>query len=557
MNSPQDPTTVRISRSQKWTRALYPIGLFLAFVSFYLLTGGRERPWGDSQVMWEVAERIATQGRLDIAYEWPPMSHKGPNGLVYSQYALLASLSHLPGALLLDWLVALFPGSRGFWWPFCSHLAPACFGALTCVLFEDFCRRIGASRRNALFSTVAVGLGTILWVYARYSYSEALQSLCFLFLALRFFELHQRPSSSNALLFGLAGGMLVNAKLVYALSLLPLLLAVVLVSRSTPKVLLRRLLWIGMGALPWVVALLWYNWARWGSVFDTGYGETIALFNESPFWGAAGLLASPGKSVFLYSPPLVLGLWGWWRGLCQGKFRGVLLWIALSTLVTMLSYTRHQFWHGGWCWGPRYWVFATPILMLGFSAALTKFGCYSSLKKRTIGIALAISVFVTGASVQCLGNAFYWDHYIRIGKEVTTRWLGRPDRSGASIPERGRGHCDSCIEDLHALLWQPALSPISGHRWLLPHVVRQEGWKTAQRDAPWHRYTSKQINIKRSYRRARIDSWFLLWLKDHTRHRGLGQVLFGALLALWALGVGSLIWASLRESARSKPSNRF
>lgn len=482
--------------------------------------------------MWEVAERLAVAGRLDITYEWPPMSHRGPDDLVYSQYALLASLNHLPGAWLLALLTSLFPGTRGFWWPFCSHLAPAGFGALTCLLFTRFSERLGVEWTHAWKATVTLGLGTILWVYARYSYSEALQSACYLLLALSFFEFFKKPSKKGAVLFGVSGGFLVNAKFVYALSLLILLVGLTLKLRSNRKALLQHFAWMFLGGFPAICGLLWYNWARWGSMFDTGYGETIALFNESPFWGAIGLLFSPGKSVFLYSPPILLGLWGWWRFLLRGKDSAALAWIATSTLVTMLTYTRHQFWHGGWCWGPRYWVFAIPVAMLGFPAALDKIARVPhTWRRRGFNLAV-IGLCLSGFTVQCLGNAFYWDHYIRIGKEVTVRWLGRPDRSGASIAERGRGHCDSCIEDLHALLWQPALSPISGHAWLLPHVVADHGWKLAQRNAPWHRYTSTEVRIKRSYRRARLDSWFLLWLTDHPKQRQSGQVLTALLLVL-------------------------
>ena len=86
-----------------------------------------------------------------------------------------------------------------------------------------------------------------------------------------------------------------------------------------------------------------------------------------------------------------------------------------------------------------------------------------------------------GIGVQLLGSALYWDHFIRIAIDVKNQWLGNPNRSGAYIPERGRGHCDSCFEDTYEILWTPAFQPIAGHWWLVKSLARGDDDGAARR----------------------------------------------------------------------------
>jgi hypothetical protein len=154
-------------------------------------------------------------------------------------------------------------------------------------------------------------------------------------------------------------------------------------------------------------------------------------------------------------------------------------------------------------------------------------------RARTIAFGL---ISLVGVFVQVVGGALYWDHWIRVSKQASFAWLGEPDRSGAAIPERGRGHCDSCIEDMHGPYWLPALQPIEGHAWLLWHTVRETPWEQAEPGAPWRRYTTLELPLRKAYERARIDWWPTLWMHDEPRFRPAGIVLFIAMTGMTALG---------------------
>jgi hypothetical protein len=286
------------------------------------------------------------------------------------------------------------------------------------------------------------------------------------------------------------------------------------------------------------LAFVW-NYLRWSSPTTTGYEPYLSwYFGGSVFDGAWGMLASPNKSAFLYSPALVLAVLGWPRAIRELPRLG---WALLLIVVpTFVVYCTYRTWSGDYAWGPRFFVWAVPVLLVGIAWFVDEL---SSRVKR----AVVIAVIAAGVAVNLLGASLYWDHFIRIAIDVKNQWLGQPNRSGAYIPERGRGHCDSCFEDSYEYLWTPAFQPIKGHWWLVKSIVRGDAdGRAAQIDAPWRRYTSMTVNLNATYPRARIDWWGLLWLEDatHTWVAGLG------LLVVFSAGIafGILRWIRLHRS---------
>jgi hypothetical protein len=156
-----------------------------------------------------------------------------------------------------------------------------------------------------------------------------------------------------------------------------------------------------------------------------------------------------------------------------------------------------------------------------------------------------------GLSVQLLGNAFYWDHFIRISMDARTAWLGEPNRTGAIIPVRADRHCDSCFEDVHQLEWLPPFQPIRGHLWLLRATLAGDDARQAEADAPWHEYTSLAVDLSRTYPRVRIDWWGLLWIKDFP---GLWLAGLGlGLLFAAAAAAGGIAWRRAYRTASRAP----
>ena len=324
------------------------VAIFLAVAGVYLLGTGRERPWGDAKIVYEVAQAME-EGRVSIWTEWPPMSHAGADGAVYSQYALLPSLAHAPGRMLFGALGG--NGSPELNTVVSSHVAPALAAALTCALFFLAALRLAGDRRAALAATAVVAFASMLVIYARYPMTEAVQAACTMGLVHALLRVvageHTRR---RGIVVGLWVGALINAKAVLALGAIGGVVAVALLIRE--RTALRRLA-VGavLGGLPWLAIWLVYNQVRWGSPLDTGYGETLGMMKESLPAGLAGLLISPGKGLVFFSPCVVLAVAAMAR--TWSVHRRAFLVVLAVILPPLVFYAKFLSWSGDYAWGPR------------------------------------------------------------------------------------------------------------------------------------------------------------------------------------------------------------
>jgi len=511
------------------------VAIFICLTGVFLLLGSREQPWGDAGIMYEVADRIAVHGTVAIQTEWPPMSHRGVDGHVFSQYALGPSLVSVPGVWLRAVLVRLFPGSAHLILVLTAHLVHAMLGAAVCALFYRMARRCQCSPKLASFGTVVLAVGTMLFVYARSPFSEIFQTFAAVGFTGALVEVLDSPTRRRALTLGVWAGILLNAKSVFAMSIVASVVLVAVRHRGDRASLARALAWTTAALSPFVVLALGYNHARWGSPFDTGYGATLKQMRENVASGLWGLLFSPGKSIFLFSPPLVIG------ALALPRFAREHRWLALAMAAViappLLFYARFVSWGGDYCWGPRYLLFAVPLLWLPAVASLLPRAESAASRAACAG------VIALGIAVQVLGASFYWDHWIRVAIHAREAWLGHADRRGALVPTNEAGLCDGCFEDNHGHDWLPPLSPILGHAWLFRHVG--DPWEVAQPDAPWRRYTSVDMpDVAQYYRAAGYDWWGLLWTSDRTPARNAGVLALGVFVVA-AVGGGRRWWRSL------------
>jgi len=510
------------------------IGLSVFFV--YMLAGSREPAWGDAHPMWEVAERMVQDGAIDIKTRWPDDMPPGRDGKTYGITPIGPNLMHVPGAAIAGLAHGASPAHDTLVRPLATHLAPALLGALACILFFGLLVDLGRTRRTASLCTALLAVATTLFVYARMPYSEVLQLTCFLGLFRATLRLCAEPVRRSALWWGAWAGLLLNSKYVYALAIAGAALLVGWTLRARRREILRVAVWAAVTGVPFVVLALVYNYLRWSDVTKSGYEPYLSwYFGGSVFDGTWGLLLSPNKSAFLYSPALVLAVLGWPRAIRSTPRLGLAVLVIL--VPTFVVYTTYRTWSGDYSWGPRFFVWTIPVLLVGVAWFVDDL-----VPRWKRG--LVIATLAAGLAVNILGSSLYWDHFIRIAIDVKNQWLGQPNRRGAYIPERGRGHCDSCFEDSYEYLWLPAFQPIKGHLWLLRSLARGDAadGKDAQLDAPWRRYTSLPVNLAASYPRARIDWWGLLWLRDAPRTWALGLVL----CALFSAGAAFGIWRWIR-----------
>jgi hypothetical protein len=141
--------------------------------------------------------------------------------------------------------------------------------------------------------------------------------------------------------------------------------------RARGAQLIRTWLYFGLGALPIILLLGWYDWARFGSPFLTGYARWEGF--STPVWvGVTGFLFSPGKSIFVYTPIfLFLPFWAPRFARRFPAFSGLLGALIVFHLVLFGAW---WVWWGAWAWGPRFIVPILPLVALFLAEGLRGLG---------------------------------------------------------------------------------------------------------------------------------------------------------------------------------------
>jgi hypothetical protein len=188
--------------------------------------------------------------------------------------------------------------------------------------------------------------------------------------------LNDRGTRRSAAWIGLALALAVANKLTNSLIAFPMIAWFLLrewrrprdVAGATPA---ARVLALFVPLVTLGLFVLWYNFHYFGSIlgayttaFETlGYSGVASGFRGS--WssfldGAAGLLASPNRGLFVFVPWTMLSVWGavkLWRESPFGWER----WLLAGSALLYLMYAKLERWYGGYTFGPRYVVDLLPV----------------------------------------------------------------------------------------------------------------------------------------------------------------------------------------------------
>ena len=353
----------------------------------------------DEVSLFGVTESIALHGAVDTnAIAWTQWVNSpgevlgafGPEGDVYSKkgpapaFLVVPWYLFLRGLAGLDISIGLLQGTL---------LWNGLLTALTAALVWLAASRLGYSDRVGALLALLYGLATIAWPYANQFFGEPLSALG-LFLA--FFGILSWRMTGR-LGWALAAG--IGAGLAVATVTANILLVAVLVvygaaassgfllwpkskqAVETPRddlpgdkhaptrlppgvpelVAAATLFLIPIAASGLFV--LWYNFLRFGSPFDTGYHFDAGEGFNAPIWeGMYGLLLSPYRGIFWFTPLFVVSIASFYPFLRRHKAEGLL--IAALSLAHVTLYSMWWMWWGGFAWGPRFLVPLAPFWVL-------------------------------------------------------------------------------------------------------------------------------------------------------------------------------------------------
>jgi hypothetical protein len=345
------------------------------FVSLYALTMSGHFTSPDEEIMYQVTRSMAELRGFGVSAAGGSsfLTIPGTDGAFYGPYGVVPSALGVPAYLVGRAAASVLP-------PRYSEVVPRFFfalddvvvSALTCVLVYVFAYRLGYGNRVAMLVSLGFGLGTLAWPYSKYAWSEPVTALFLLLAIWGAYEAAQASSWCWALASGLALGLAIGSKITMAL-VVPMIAGYLLFANPSVGLRQRTVRRVLPFLAPLVAAMVvigLFDLVRFGSVLNTGYNiESVrAAVRVWPPEGILGLLVSPGKSLFLYSPLAVLGMIGL---VVLGRRRtAVALLLALIVVGQVLTVGVLAIWPGDLAWGPRYLVPVAALLVLPAGAAL-------------------------------------------------------------------------------------------------------------------------------------------------------------------------------------------
>ncbi len=157
----------------------------------------------------------------------------------------------------------------------------------------------------------------------------------------------------------------------------------------------RRWPWLAAAAALPVGLVLFYN-LRMAGNFAGAYGRMgrAAFFDHDLLSGLGGLLFSPGRGLFVFSPFLLLLAWVWRYPPME---RGLGWAIGIAAVLQLLMYAKTD-WRNGIYWGPRYMTDLLPLLVWMLAPVVASF--------RTLG--RGVFGLGVGAAVGLQGIGAFW-----------------------------------------------------------------------------------------------------------------------------------------------------
>jgi hypothetical protein len=354
----------------------------------------------DAVVTFDVTRNLVEHGSAAMSGDLLGMAwHQGPDGRHYAPFGIGQSIVNIPPYLAARLVMALGIRSPGK-----PDTLPKAAVALSQtivaagVVWVTFLLGAVITRAPvpAALGALTLAFGSILWPYSGFGFNQPLAALLLL-------------AAVHEAVVGAAGERLVRiarAGIWIGLALLTrheMALAAVPVgawlalTAASPAAASRRVLAFAPGLLAGAAAWLAYNLVRFANPFESGYlNDPVPAFGAGLGAGLAGLLVSPGASLFLYSPMAIGGVAGLARMSAAADVRRPAWLLMALVAVFTIFYASLGNWIGGRSYGSRYLVVVLPLLAVGWSYLL-------SVWPPRVRRAAAAVMLVAGAAIQLPG----------------------------------------------------------------------------------------------------------------------------------------------------------
>lgn len=320
-----------------------------------------------------------TQNNISIDNNYIPLSFHVPSG------DTLAGVYFLEGKRP--------PVMRGQYIRFIVSFFNPIVGALSGIFLYLVLVSITRSKIISFFTTFIYSFGSLVFPYSGTFFSEPLCTM-FIILSLLFIVKNEDPPKSatyvnrNYFYSGTFLGLAIVTHISAVLSV-PFYYIFIMGQVTKDKISFKSLgissLYFTFGVIVWAVLLLYYNYFRFGNIFETGRSADplyhYAIYSD-PLRGLYGLLLSPGKGLLIYSPIVILSI-VFWKSFHK-KFPHLSVTVIAMILIRLFFIASRSDWHGGFSLGPRYFVIIMPFLFIPIALGIKDILIKRELKRFVI-----------------------------------------------------------------------------------------------------------------------------------------------------------------------------
>jgi hypothetical protein len=321
-------------------------------------------------------------------------AHQGQDGRYYSPFGIAQSVYNVPFYVAAKVVVAasgIRIGKEDSLLKAAVALGETLIGAMLVVIVFRFGCDVTGDPHAAALGSLWLAFGTVLWPYAGFGFNQPLGAAAMIAGIFAAYRGLARARRGALVIAGVWMAVALLTRHELALAVLPIA-AWILLRRQPPwadrwKQLAAFAAGPAVGTVIWLV----YNAVRFGNPFDAGYlRDTVPQFGSPILEGLAGLLVSPSTSIFLYSPPVLLGVagvrWVWRRDAPLGRV------LAGTCVLFALFYACLGNWTGGRSYGSRYLLILLPVLAIGWMTWLSALG--PRVRRWAFVVVLAVSAVV-------------------------------------------------------------------------------------------------------------------------------------------------------------------
>lgn len=368
--------------------------LFASFAFLYMLTSGGHFYASDDVQKFQVLDAFVRTGDFSFQEGWGI----GVDGRRYSWFPFGSTLLMVPGYMLGRIAAAaapMIPAEYAI--RFAITLQNAVISAGLVALIFSYLRGLAYARAACLVTATALGLGTMLWPYAKTAWSEPATAL-FLFGAFVALQHASRAGLARwrtLLLAGICLAGAISVRQETALIAPGALVWLVWRHHPHPQALGRAFAIMAIPLAGAVVIALWYNQVRYGQLlafsnFRSVQENLVMPPGGRPVWALLNgyhYTVNPSDGLFWFSPPIILGLLGI-KALYRD--RPEVVGLLTAAFVPLALFYVAVWGLSDWAWGLRYGYVFIPFLLIPLAALWQSWPTGRPWWSLIIGIGVAV-----------------------------------------------------------------------------------------------------------------------------------------------------------------------